>query len=195
LVPCMRPQLLAAFLAVFALGLGSGLLFFERFGEQSAITVRLGDSPTFANAVVRVYVTGAVANPGVYSLHDGDRIVDAVEAAGGPSADAATESVAFAGHIADGDTIRVPHLSEVSTTATAGPTLRAAPSEPVDINRADANLMRGLPGMTTALAASVVRSRQSDGPFASTDDLVTRKVLPLSVYDQIKNSIVASSGR
>jgi competence protein ComEA len=188
----MRPQMLAAFVAVFALGLGSGLLVFDRFGEQSPVTVQLGNSPTFANAVIRVFVTGAVANPGVYSLRDGDRVVDAVEAAGGPSADAATEAVPFAARIADGDTIRVPHDGDPAA-ATSGQTAKAALSEPVDINRADSNLLRSLPGVTPALAASIVRSRQSDGPFGSTDDLVSRKVLPLSVYDRMKSFIVATS--
>jgi DNA uptake protein ComE-like DNA-binding protein len=187
----MRPLLLAAFLVVFARGLGSGLLVFDLFGGQNAVTVRLGDSPTFSNELIRVYVTGAVSKPGVYSLHSGDRIVDAVESAGGPSSDADTEVVAFAKLIADQETIRISRIGEAFPVATTSPGPRSM-TDPVDLNRADANLLRSLPGMTSALAASIVRSRESDGIFSSPDDLVSRKVLPESVYNQIKSQIVAS---
>src|SRR3972149_978004 len=44
--------------------------------------------PPGAGSAIAVYVAGAVARPGVYTLREGDRLVDALEAAGGPSAEA-----------------------------------------------------------------------------------------------------------
>ena len=50
---------------------------------------------------LRVYVAGAVRNPGVYELGQGDRLVDAVDAAGGASEEADLEAVNLARRIED----------------------------------------------------------------------------------------------
>jgi competence protein ComEA len=39
--------------------------------------------PDPAQSELRVYISGAVHDPGIYSLQPGDRLVDALEAAGG----------------------------------------------------------------------------------------------------------------
>ncbi|MSQ33762.1 MAG: hypothetical protein EXR60_05020 [Dehalococcoidia bacterium] len=44
-------------------------------------------APTVAPSEIKVYVSGAVATRGVYTLRPGDRREDALRAAGGPSPD------------------------------------------------------------------------------------------------------------
>src|SRR4051812_24731737 len=58
-------------------------------------TPAVAASPPSAHAAgtIKVYIVGAVAHPGVYDLHDGDRIEDAVRRAGGAMADADLEAV------------------------------------------------------------------------------------------------------
>ncbi len=53
----------------------------------------------------------------------------------------------------------------------AAPPKTAAPSQPVDINRASEDELRALPGIGGVLAARIVATRERDGPFASLDDL------------------------
>ena len=60
-------------------------------------------------AQVYVYVTGAVANPGVYSLDEGLRVCDAVEAAGGLTEDADASTVNLARVLSDGEHIAPAH--------------------------------------------------------------------------------------
>lgn len=191
----MRLQLLAAFVTVFVLGLGAGLLLFDRFGQAAPVTVRFAGpngSSVQPGSPIRVYVTGAVPNPGVYALHDGDRIVDAVEAAGGPSVNADTEAINFAERLHDEAQLYVPRVGEAPVATQTLSTQAPAASDPVDINRADANLLRSLPGIGATRAAEIVTSRQKDGPFKSTEDLIRRRLLPQSIYDQVKALIVAA---
>jgi competence protein ComEA len=139
---------------------------------------------------MRVYVSGAVRNPGVYPLRQGDRVVDAVAAAGGPAEDADTEAVHFAQLVRDGQDLHVPRVGElVRAPATAAD---GAASQRVDLNTAGVELIRSLPGVGATRAANIVSSRQRDGPFQRSEDLLQRKLLTPSIYSQIKDLIEVS---
>ena len=62
-----------------------------------------------------------------------------------------------------------------------------AKSEPIDINRAKADELMTLKGIGEARAAAIIKGR----PYARKDELVQKKVLPESVYNEIKDGIVA----
>jgi competence ComEA-like helix-hairpin-helix protein len=51
------------------------------------------------------------------------------------------------------------------------PSKRTPPTQPVDVNRASEDELRGLPGIGSVLAARIVEARERDGPFAALDDL------------------------
>lgn len=127
-----------------------------------------------APAAAVVYVAGAVARPGLYTLAPGARAAQAVSDAGGftPAADSA--GVNLAERVSDGEEIRVPRVGE----RTPRPSLRsrsrarksAAPHS-VDLNQADAASLALLPGVGTALAQRIVEFRAVNGAFASVDEL------------------------
>ena len=75
-----RSVVLAALCAVIVVGLV--ILVLQRRSGPRPLELRF-DDPALDGAAIEVYVTGAVANPGVYTLHDGDRVGDALDAAGG----------------------------------------------------------------------------------------------------------------
>ena len=62
-----------------------------------------------------MFVSGAVARPGVYQLRDGNRLVDALVAAGGPTADADLVAVNQALRVRDEDHLHIPRIGEIST--------------------------------------------------------------------------------
>lgn len=181
----MRGRIITAFLVVFGLGVGLGVLLFSACGRVAPLTVRLADSSN-AGALIRVYVSGAVRTPGVYPLHGGDRVVEAVEAAGGPAADADTEAVNFAQRLQDEQHLHVPRLGE--TPATPAASSRGS-AQPIDINRADPSLLSTLPAIGSVRAQQIVDSRQKAGPFTDTKDLVQRRILTQSTYEQVKDLI------
>lgn len=127
-----------------------------------------------AETEVVVHVAGAVATPGVQRLPAGARVTDAVDAAGGPAADADLGRVNLAARLEDGQQIYVPRLGEQPPAAGApstGPG-SAASSGPVDINRASVAELDALPGIGPTIAQAIVDHRTTHGRFASVDDLL-----------------------
>jgi competence protein ComEA len=68
---------------------------------------------SISDVIIKVYVCGAVNNSGVYELSSGDRIADAIDAAGGFSTEAATEYLNLAMVVSDGMKIQVPTTDEI----------------------------------------------------------------------------------
>src|SRR5688572_4644056 len=75
-------------------------------GRAATSTITETAIPTTPTpALIAVYVSGAVAKPGVYTLQPGARIADAVAAAGGLLPDADPESINLAARVSDEDHI------------------------------------------------------------------------------------------
>lgn len=131
---------------------------------QASAAIRL-ITPTPGELVI--YVTGAVARPGsLVSLPAGSRVSDAVEAAGGFTADASEQALNLGARLLDGDLVHVPsRVAESPST----PTPNHAPI--VFVNSASAEELAQLPGIGPALAQAIVEYRDAHGPFAALDDL------------------------
>lgn len=147
------------------------------------LEINLGETPS--SSEIQVYVAGAVNRPGVYYLNDGDRWIDAVEAAGGPTADADLEAVNLALRLQDEGRVLVPRLGE-QTALDSAP---APQDELIDINSAPAFLLADLPGIGEVRSQRIVDSRERDGPFSRIEELVERKLIPQSLLDQIRELI------
>lgn len=122
---------------------------------------------------VCVHVVGAVRRPGVYEVRTAGRVLDAVKAAGGMLPDAVPAGINLARLVKDGEQIRIPDEDESQAVAPAGGAAAASPGagEPVDLNSADASALDALPGVGPATASKIIADRESNGPFATTDDL------------------------
>jgi competence protein ComEA len=124
-------------------------------------------SPTANDAPTAfVHVVGQVNNPGLYELPAGDRILDAVAAAGGfaPGADQANLNLAQV--IEDGQQIVVAQQGAVAIGVPG-----AAPDGKVDLNTADATALETLDGIGPALAQRILAYRAAHGGFRSVNDL------------------------
>jgi DNA uptake protein ComE-like DNA-binding protein len=87
-----------------------------------------------------------------------------------------------------------PFLLAVAFIATPTDTKATEPiliaqvkSAPIDINRAKADELMTLEGIGEARAAAIIKGR----PYARKDELVQKKIIPASVYNEIKDHIVA----
>lgn len=151
-------------------------------------------TPTGARpALLRIDVTGAVANPDVYRLPAGSIVKDAVQAAGGATADADLTRINLATELVDQQQVRVPHINEAGTDPPSpggGP-----PSAPVsaitrvNINLASADELASLPGIGPELARRIVEWRATHGAFKHIEDIKQVRGIGDSIFDQIKNGI------
>ncbi len=125
--------------------------------------------------VVIVHVAGAVVRPGVYRLAGESRLADALDAAGGPTADAEPDGVNLAARLTDGERVYVPRRGEAppaGALAASSGSGRGAPAGPIDLNSATAADLEALPGVGPATAAAIVGYRQQQGRFRSVDELL-----------------------
>ena len=100
---------------------GGAALLFRDSGSADGVTITL-DEPesgiaTYATAApttIKVYISGEARQPGVYELPTDARLDDALQAAGGPTSDAALELVNLAKRLSDEDHIHISGQPEGS---------------------------------------------------------------------------------
>jgi competence protein ComEA len=116
---------------------------------------------------IKVYVTGAVARPGVYGLKPDSRVEDAVSAAGGFVDGADMPRVNLAARVRDEEEIFVPRVGEAAP---------AVGTKALNINAASSTQLRDTLGISSTLAGRIVSYRRQHGPFRSVEDL---KLVPV----------------
>lgn len=138
---------------------------------------------------LKVYVTGEVASPGVYTLSEGDRIEDALRAAGGAIPDADLNRVNLAVRVQDQMQIYVP-----KKPGEGGPphdiSQSASPSR-ININTATATELDSLPEVGPVTAQRILAYRQQNGLFKSVEELKEAKLVNNSTFEKIKDLITA----
>lgn len=143
---------------------------------------------------VRVQVSGAVLEPGIYDLPANCRVEEAIAAAGGLTENADSERVNLVRKVRDGMQIRVPVKKAARTSRTqrksaqatagysasstkkvgstrAGAEKNNSAVQIVRINSAGVSELQQLPGIGPALAQRIVETR-SRGRFTSAEDLL-----------------------
>ena len=179
----------ASGLAMASFGGHCSSVSFERSDEASVSDVHgAGDassddeSSAKSSSAAEVYVDvdGAVVRPGVYRLKDGARVSQAIDAAGGLTAEADVTGLNRASKVADGQKIYVPKAGEQQTVsadggADGGAVLASGANDVaglVNINTASAAELQTLSGIGPSMAQSIIDERTKNGAFASVDDLM-----------------------
>lgn len=186
-----RYRLLIFVLVAVPILIGLGMVLDRQIDSPRTLDLRSDELSASETGELKVYVTGAVNQPGVYSLRPGDRVIDAIAAAGGPVDGADLERVNLAKRVRDEDQITVPRrVPEVAAAGQdASPVSTASEQSLININTASAELLDTLPGIGAVRSQSIVASRERDGLFLRTEELVERQLIPRSVYDQIRDRI------
>jgi competence protein ComEA len=176
----------------------NGEAFVEKVdsGEDAVDSEGANDSTQDANDCICVYVCGAVANPGVYYLESGSRVVDSIDAAGGCTEDANCDQLNLALPLEENERIYVPSANadqEVNATsgAAAGTGTAAIAGGKIDINSASASELVNLNGIGEALANRIIDYRCANGKFADIEDLKNVSGIGDKKFESIKDDIVA----
>jgi competence protein ComEA len=168
-----RYRAILAFLLIVVIVVGAVLVqvLWSRSAPEilPSPTLPPGPGPTATAKPIRVYVSGAVQNPDVYTL-DADSIVkDVISAAGGATGEADLDRINLAEPLGDGMHVHVPRQGEEAVPIQT-PASRAG-SFVVNINTADALELESLPGIGPTLAQSIIEYRSRHGPFLRIEDI------------------------
>ena len=163
-------------------------LFAESLSGAPLLDVAVDTNVPAAEIVVDV--AGAVVRPGLHRLRSGDRVGDAIEAAGGfaPRADlaASSQTLNLARPLDDGAKVLVPELG-IDRPATIA---AAVDDGRIDLNRASQSELESLPGIGPVTAGKIIDARQ-DERFGGVRELRSRGLVGESVYEDIKSQIRA----
>ena len=183
-------------------------------------TVELGNTETPGDAIapsviqalnaLKVYVSGAVVRPGVYTLQEGDRLEDAVDAAGGPTSGADLSAVNLALRVADERYYYIPELGELPPPA-ASPPIRASGLEfsdgltageaaaglpaagLIDLNTAPLSSLTTLPGIGDVRGQSNIDYREHNGPFKSVSDVTGVPGIGTTTYETLRDLVTVGA--
>ena len=146
-----------------------------------------------------VHVAGEVNKPGVYTLPNSARMIDAVIAAGGATARADLEVINLATPLMDSSQIYVPAKGVAARPTFARPQpgvngVASAPNTPsasgvVNINRASVNELDSLPGVGPSTAQAIVDYRSANGPFGSPEDLLNVKGIGPAKFEAMRKLV------
>jgi competence protein ComEA len=138
-------------------------------------------------AAIIVDVAGWVRQPGVYEFASGDRVIDAIDRAGGPRKGADLTTLNLAAPLTDGTQIVVPKPGSTTSGDTGTPgTGTSGGGTLININSAGETELEELPGVGPVTAAAIIDYRTQNGTFATVDDLIEVTGIGPSTLEQIR---------
>lgn len=146
---------------------------------------------TTQETVIFVDIKGAVKNPGVYQMKVGDRVKDALEAAGGLTEEADSQKVNLAKRLEDQMVIVVPKVGEESEEIPTGETRKEATKEgKVNINTATVEELKTLKGVGEKKAEAIIEYRKKNGSFQTKEDLMKVRGIGKKLFESFQERIV-----
>lgn len=142
------------------------------------------ENETIGNAIF-VHVCGSVNTPGMYELKSGDRIQDAIEAAGGFKYDANKEALNLSEKIKDEQKIEVPEKNLASENLAEN---KDETNTKININTAEQNILETLPGIGEKKAIAIIEYRKNK-KFSKIEDLLEIDGIGKKTFEKIKELI------
>jgi len=153
-----------------------GIVAWTRYSGSQPIEIALS-KPLSQEQPNKIYIGGAVTNPGFYPLKASDTVEALIRAAGG-TIQAAGGTVASA----DLSGLKL-YISEVG---------EEVEPQKINLNRAEVWLLEALPGIGETLAQRIVDYRQQNGPFQNINELIKVEGIGAATYEQIKDLITVA---
>ena len=177
-------------------GCGSGRdtdVYLEEESQQEICDTQqpVGEMPE-AETTVTVYVCGEVRHPGVYTLENGLRIADAIEAAGGFKKSASKNAWNLAEKLTDGSMYSIPTKEEadaVESTESGDGHVSQVQDDKVHINTAGIEELMKLPDVGQARAEAIISYREEHGAFVSPEDIMKVSGIKTALFEKMKDNI------
>ena len=153
-------------LLVVIIAIGSLIVWSGYSGSQPIVI----STPSGQELSGRIYIGGAINNPGFYPVKAGDSLTDIIQVAGGTASNADLSSLK----------IYIPQLGE------------EIQPQKIDLNRAEAWLLEALPGIGEVRAQAIIDYRCQNGPFHNISELTKVEGIGITTYEQIKHLITVA---
>lgn len=151
----------------------------------------IGDEKNINNDIM-VDIGGQVSRPGLIKLKEGDRLVDAVEAAGGLKEEADLDRINLARKLNDEEKIYIPRIGEEDIPkiidSNPGSDNNTNNKSKININTADKEELMTLPGIGEATADKILNYREENS-FEKIEDIMNVSGIGDKKFEDIKDMI------
>lgn len=155
------------------------------------------ETPT-VTTTIKVHIAGSVVTEGIVELEEGARIADAIQSAGGTTADANMQNINLAYKLQDGQKIYIPNVNEdetaiienggiVENTEVSGGTANS--SGKININTATQTELELITGIGPSTATKIIEYRTENGKFQTIEDIKNVPGIGDSKYESMKEQI------
>lgn len=158
-----------------------------------------------------VDVKGSVKSPGVYEFMEGDKIIDAINKAGGINKNATTDNINLSKKLVNEMVIYVFNKNELTTTKIEQSSDTICKCETIEVNNCTQNnnnsdesnnlsskinintdnkdKLMTLNGIGSSKADAIIEYRNKNGNFKSTQDIINVSGISSTIYEKIKDNI------
>lgn len=209
--------ILASCLVLFAV---AGIGYFMLNNNDSVITDVLAETTSTTSAVkeesIKLYfdIKGSVKKPGVYEFTQGDKIIDAINKAGGLTKNATTNNLNLSKKLTNEMVIYVFSKNELTTTKALEPVSNASECKcetieinncvdknttnesnkdivpaKININTDNKERLMTISGIGSSKADAIIEYRTKNGNFKTTEDIMNVSGISKTIYDKIKDII------
>lgn len=209
--------ILASCLVLFAV---AGIGYFMLNNNDSVITEVLAETTSTTLAVkeesTKLYfdIKGSVKKPGVYEFTQGDKIIDAINKAGGLTKNATTNNLNLSKKLTNEMVIYVFSKNELTTTKALEPVSNASECKcetieinncvdknttnesnkdtvpaKININTDNKEKLMTISGIGSSKADAIIEYRNKNGNFKTTEDIMNVSGISKTIYDKIKDII------
>ena len=138
-----------------------------------------------------VEIKGEVIKPDVYILNEGSIIRDLIEAAGGLTPEADISNINRAKELSNHELIIIKNINDEVSQEKVENEIQSIEADDgkININTADINKLKEIPGIGDVKANSIIMYRESNGNFKSIEDLKNVDGIGEKTFEKIKNNI------
>jgi competence protein ComEA len=146
--------------------------------------------------IIMVHISGQVYKPGLVELEAGQRLIDAVELAGGLRKDADIDRINLAKKLVDEEKIYIPEIGEdlseeINTLNVNNLSNTKDTSGKININTCTKESLISLPGIGEGTASKIIEYRESN-PFKTIEDIKNVSGIGNKKFDAIKELIIVN---
>lgn len=166
--------------------------------EEESIVIEAKDIEEVEEKVI-IHITGCIKNQGIVILNHGERVIDAIEKAGGVTEEADLNKINLAYELQDGEKLYIPskndeddeqylssgenkYVSNSYDSESKGSTI-------ININKATKEELQTLNGIGESMANKIIKYREENGKFENIEDIKNVPGIGDAKFNNIKDYI------